>query len=165
MKEEQLREMIRKEILKKLDESPDGFSRSVRGVSGLSRARTGLERSFGKIDTAAISKLNRSQKVRLLTSLLSNVGITAQDFAAIKSQVGRNLADTIAPADESVNEDSALDARGEKLDKTQAFKQLIKVMGNKPSTAQADFVMDLIGKLGLDDSAKRKLRMKVKQIK
>ena len=163
MKEEQLREMIRKEILKKLDESPNGFSRSVRGVSGLSRAKTGLERSFGKIDTAAISKLNRSQKVRLLTSLLSNVGITAQDFAAIKSQVGRNLADTIAPADESVQEvaPSRVSMRmGQFQDE---FK---KQMKGKGAAQQMDLVINLVKDLdmkGNESTFIQKLRKALKQ--
>ena len=104
MKEKKLREMIRSQIKNTIKEDPDKFSRQIRGLGGLSRAKSGLDVALGKIDTDAIAKLNRSQKVRLLSTLLSNVGITAQDFAAIKSAVGRNLASTIAPADESVNE-------------------------------------------------------------
>ena len=164
MKEKELREIVRKQIVKKMNENPSRFSKQATGVRGLGTAKAGLDRSLAKIDTGAIAKLGRQQKIKLLTALLSNVGITAQDFASIKNIVGRNLADTIAPADEAMQE-NALDTRGEKLDKTQAFKQLVKVFGTKPASMQADFVMDLIGKLELDDSAKRKLRMKVKQLK
>ena len=42
---------------------------------------------------------------------------------------------------------------------------LKKALQSKPANQQAEFVMDLITKMGMDDSAKRKLRMKVKQIK
>jgi hypothetical protein len=162
MKEKQIREIVRNQIIKKMNEAPSRFSQDIGSVRGLSRAKSGLGKSLDKVDTSAISKLGRSQKIKLLTSLLSNVGITAQDFGAIKNAVGRNLAGTIAPADESIEEANALDARGDKLDKTQVFKQLVKVVNTKPASMQADFVMDLIGKLNLDDSAKRKLRMKVK---
>ena len=99
MKETKIRALVRNQIIKELDEQPD-----LRGIRGISKAKSGLQRSLGKIDTGAIAKLNKSQKIRLLTSLLSNVGITAQDFETIKNQVGRKLADTIAPADESIQE-------------------------------------------------------------
>jgi hypothetical protein len=104
MKEKELREIIRNQIIQKMNEEPSRFAKDVSGVRGLGRAKSGLDKSLSRIDTSAISKLGRSQKIKLLTSLLSNAGITAQDFAAIKNAVGRNLAGTIAPADESIQE-------------------------------------------------------------
>ena len=163
MKEHELRKLIRKQIVKELSEQQPSFAKSVRGVSGLSRARSGLTQSLGKIDTAAISKLNRSQKVRLLTSLLSNVGITAQDFAAIKSQVGRNLADTIAPADESIEEvaPSRVSMRmGQFQDE---FK---KQMKGKGAAQQMDLVINLVKDLdmkGNESTFIQKLRKALKQ--
>jgi hypothetical protein len=42
---------------------------------------------------------------------------------------------------------------------------LQKALASKPAGQQAEFVLGLIGKLGLNDTAKRKLRTQVKQLK
>ena len=54
--------------------------------------------------------------------------------------------------------------KGEKLDKTQAFQMLQRALSQKPSTMQADFVVDLINKFNLPDSAKRRLKMIIKNM-
>lgn len=59
---------------------------------------------------------------------------------------------------------SSLRDKGEKLDKTQAFQMLQRSLAQKPSTMQADFVVDLINKFNLDDSAKRRLKMIIKNM-
>lgn len=59
---------------------------------------------------------------------------------------------------------SALQSKGEKLDKTQAFQMLQRALSQKPSTMQADFVVDLINKFNLPDSAKRRLKMIIKNM-
>jgi hypothetical protein len=59
---------------------------------------------------------------------------------------------------------SALQTKGEKLDKTQAFQMLQRALSQKPSTMQADFVVDLINKFNLPDSAKRRLKMIIKNM-
>jgi hypothetical protein len=41
---------------------------------------------------------------------------------------------------------------------------LQKAVDNKPATQQADFVIDLINKFNLDDSAKRRLKMTIKNM-
>ena len=55
-----------------------------------------------------------------------------------------------------------LGARGEKVEKTQAYQMLVKAIDNKPATQQVAFVLDMLSKLPLDDSAKRMLKMKIK---
>jgi membrane protein involved in colicin uptake len=59
---------------------------------------------------------------------------------------------------------SSLQNKGEKLDKTQAFQMLQRALSQKPSTMQADFVVDLINKFNLPDSAKRRLKMIIKNM-
>ena len=180
MKEQQLREMIRAQIFKRLDEAPQKFSKSVGGAarSRLGRARQPLDLALSKIDVGRLSKLPRQQKVDLLIALLQSVGITARDFDAIRQRVSRGLADTIGPADESVNEalpdldnvgdasasgNRALDTKKEKLQKTQAFKMLSTQLANKSPKVQYDFVVSLLNDLPLDDTAKRMMKMKLRQ--
>ena len=59
---------------------------------------------------------------------------------------------------------SSLTNKGEKLDKTQAFQMLQRAVSQKPSTLQADFIVDLINKFNLSDSAKRRLKMIIKNM-
>ena len=142
MKETKIRALVRNQIIKELDEQPD-----LRGIRGISKAKSGLQRSLGKIDTGAIAKLNKSQKIRLLTSLLSNVGITAQDFETIKNQVGRKLADTIAPADESVEE---VTTPGRVDLRMGQFKdEFAKKMKGKSAQVQMDLIVNLVKDLDM----------------
>jgi hypothetical protein len=190
MKEKELRESIRKQIIKKLNEAPDRFSKQVGGAvrSRLGRARQPLDLALKKIDVSKLARLPRQQKVGLLISLLQSVGITASDFDAIRARVSRGLADTIAPADESVAEsvneaplpdldkasgaygggreelkNKALASKKEKLQKTQAFKMLSTQLANKSPKVQYDFVVSLLNDLPLDDTAKRMMKMKLRQ--
>ena len=93
MTEKDLREMIRTEILKKLNENPEAFSRTLGGTarSGLGRARQPIDTAFKKLDVDRLAKLPRQQKVNLLTSLLKSVGISSKDFNAIRARVSREL--------------------------------------------------------------------------
>ena len=103
MNEIQLRTLIRNQIIREMNENPSRFRGAQRSALG-GAGSTALDRALGKIDTTSIAKLGRTQKIKLLVQLLSNIGITAQDFSAIKGQVGQNLAGTIAPTDESIQE-------------------------------------------------------------
>lgn len=59
---------------------------------------------------------------------------------------------------------TSLYSKAEKVDKTQAFQMLQRAVAQKPSTMQADFVVDLINKFNLDDSAKRRLKMIIRNM-
>ena len=164
MKEKELRSVIRKHIIKEMNENPSRFSKQSSGVRGLGAARAGLERSLGKIDTDAIARLGRTQKIKLLTALLSNVGITAQDFSSIKNLVGRNLADTIAPADESV-EEATTPGRVD-LRMGQFKDEFKRKMRGKGAQQQMNLVVDLIKDLdmkGNESTFIQKLRKALKQ--
>ena len=93
MKEQELRNMIKEEILNRLNENPDAFSKTLGGASRskLGRAKQPLDMALSKIDVDRMSKLPRQQKVGLLISLLQSVGINSKDFAAIRQRVGRGL--------------------------------------------------------------------------
>ena len=62
-----------------------------------------------------------------------------------------------------VNENSALDNRLGKVDKTQAMKMLKQTLGTKSATVQTDFVLDLLNGLDLKGAAKQRLKMKIRQ--
>jgi len=64
---------------------------------------------------------------------------------------------------EGSNLSGALASRGEKLEKTQAFKMLMKAVEAKPTAQQVDFAIDFLSKLPLDDAGKRRLKMKIRQ--
>jgi len=106
MKEIKLREVIRKQIIKRLSEAPDSFTSKVgSSVSGkLGGAKAALNQGLKKIDVSRVSKLPRSQKINLLTALLQNVGVSAKDFEAIKSRVGRQLSSADNATEESIEE-------------------------------------------------------------
>jgi hypothetical protein len=175
MNENELRGVIRKQIRKVLSEAPR------LGAGGAE-----LERGLGKI-VGRTSRFTKRQRVQSVLPVLKKFNIEAGDLPYIKAalakmnkeaepeaEVEENYtaglddgdAGSMASSDagKSLGE-GALDSKGEKLEKSQAFQMLKKALDSKPANQQAEFVMDLIGKLGMNDGAKRKLRLKVKQIK
>jgi hypothetical protein len=57
----------------------------------------------------------------------------------------------------------ALANKQARLDKTQAFVQLKNVLATKPALQQVDYVIQLVNGLGLRDSAKKRLVMKLRK--
>tara|TARA_R100001591_G_C4301068_1_gene170363 strand:+ start:242 stop:796 length:555 start_codon:yes stop_codon:yes gene_type:complete len=57
----------------------------------------------------------------------------------------------------------ALATRKEKMEKTLAYRMLLKALEGRPATQQVDYVFDLLNALPLDDSAKQRIRMKFRQ--
>ena len=175
MNENELRGVIRKQIRKVLSEAPR------LGAGGAE-----LERGLGKI-SGRTSRFTKRQRVQSVLPVLKKFNIQAGDLPYIKAALAKM--DKEAKPEEEVEEnytaglddgdagsmasseagkslgEGALDSKGEKLEKTQAFQMLKKALNSKPANQQAEFVLDLITKMGMDDSAKRKLKMKVKQIK
>lgn len=173
MKEQELREMVRKQIVSMMNEAPDD---SFLGRVGSSvRARLGgrrqqLNKLLGDIDTVKLSRLPKTQKIDLISALMQQFGITSRDFGSMKGRVQRDLSKL--PVGESINELDmeapapekdlgSIGTRQDRLEKTQAFTQLTKALANKPDTVKTDFVMNLIGSLNLDDVEKKKLKRKI----
>jgi hypothetical protein len=176
MKNETLRKAIRLEIKRAMNEAPAGsflgqVGSRVRSTLG-GRGRQ-LDRILNMIDVDKLSRLPKNVKVDLLVALMQQIGISSREFAAIKSRAQRSLsgAETQSQADsmptESVNEEEmtgAIASRADKLSKTQAFANLKKALESQPATKQHEFVMNFLKGLPLDDAAKRKLRMTIKQL-
>ena len=167
MNENELRGVIRKQIRKVLSEAPR------LGAGGAE-----LERGLGKIG-GRTSRFSRRQRVQALLPVLKKFNVEVGDIPYIKAALAKMMkADAATAAEPEVEENytagvddgdatvnETLDSKGDKLEKTQAFQMLKKALQSKPANQQAEFVMDLITKMGMDDGAKRKLRLKVKQIK
>jgi hypothetical protein len=179
MNEKELRTVIRKQIKNVLSEAGPKL-----GAGG-----SEIERGLGKIG-GRTSRFTKRQRIQAVLPLLKKFNIQTGDLPLIKAALGKlYAADAAAAAEPEVEEnytagiddgdagsmasseagksleEGALDSKGEKLEKTQAFQMLKKALNSKPANQQAEFVLDLITKMGMDDSAKRKLKMKVKQIK
>jgi hypothetical protein len=165
MNENELRGVIRNQIRKVLSEAPR------LGAGGAE-----IERGLGKISKRT-SRFTKRQRVQALLPVLKKFNIQSDDIPYIKAalakmnkevepEVEENFTAGVDDGDASKSlGEGALDSKGEKLEKTQAFQMLKKALNSKPANQQAEFVLDLINKMGMDDSAKRKLKLKVKQIK
>jgi hypothetical protein len=174
MKNEILRKAIRLEIKRAMNEAPPG---SFLGQVG-SRVRSSLggrgrqlDRILNMIDVNKLARLPKNVKVDLLVALMQQIGISSRDFATIKTRAQRSLSGLEASAEtmptENINEEDmtgALASRAEKLANTQAFINLKKAIESQPATKQHEFVMNFLKGLPLDDAAKRKLRMTIKQL-
>ena len=166
--EKELRNEIRKHVRNILAESNgNSFIKNVGSQvrASLGGGRTMLDKALGGMDVERLSKLPRTQKVGLLTTLMKTFGITADELTSLRGQVARGLKADSQMEEAKLNEvefGGALASKGEKVEKTQAYQMLVKAIDNKPATQQVAFVLDMLSKLPLDDSAKRMLKMKIK---
>ena len=182
MNEQELRKMLRKEIKSVLSEGPSDIT-FLDKVGGSIRAKLGsnkqmLNKLLGGLNTDKLGALPQSQKVDLLVAIIGQFGLNAKDFNQVKARVSRKLG-LAEPASEPTSESklneleldapatdskvsAGLSQRSERVKDTVAFKQMVKMLENKPATEQANFVLELLQGLPLDESAKRMLRMRIK---
>tara|TARA_R100001126_G_scaffold39692_2_gene22080 strand:- start:1390 stop:1896 length:507 start_codon:yes stop_codon:yes gene_type:complete len=165
MKENELRGVIRKQIRKVLSEAPR------LGAGGAE-----LQRGLGKIGDRT-SRFTKRQRIQSVLPVLKKFNIQTSDLPLLKAALSKlYAADAAAAAEPEMEENytagvddgdaamnEALDSKGEKLEKTQAFQMLKRALGPKNANQQAEFVFDLIDKLGLDASAKQRIRMKAQR--
>ena len=167
MKETTLRNMIRKQIKESLKEAP--------------MARTAVGQKLGSVEKMSSVKmlkkaLGQGSPIQQAAGLLQVVQAISGNNPAVTKQLARMLMkkdyqagdmgkpDGAADRFESVDEaNAALDSKMGKVDKTQAMKMLKQTLGNKSATVQSDFVIDMLNGLGLKDSAKQRLKMKLRQ--
>jgi len=172
MKETTLRNMIRKQIKESLKEAP--------------MARTAVGQKLGSVEKMSSVKmlkkaLGQGSPIQQAAGLLQVVQAISGNNPAVTKQLARMLmkkgsldgdmgkpagaADKFESVDEDValDENAALDSKMSKVDKTQAMKMLKQTLGNKSATVQSDFVIDMLNGLGLKDSAKQRLKMKLRQ--
>ena len=179
MTEKQLREAIRKEIRSQISEADTDFLTKIGSNlrSKLGSAKTQLNVGLGKIDPKRIANMTPEQKAELTAQLTQQLGLTAKDFNTIKQRIARKLgaAEKLTTTESIINEldmdtdtapeskvSSGLSQRSERVKDTVAFKQMVKMLENKPATEQANFVLELLQGLPLDEAAKRMLRMRIK---
>lgn len=170
MKESELRAIIREHIKRTLKEAGPSL-----GAGGEELVR-GAEKVSGRV-----AKLTKRQRIQSVIPLLQKFGITSADLPMIKAVLAKMSVPEPEPkAEPEVEEnytagvddgaagdslaEGALDSKSEKLDKTQAWNMLKKAVDTKPASQQADFIVDLINKFNLDDSAKRRLKMQIKNM-
>ena len=166
MKETTLRNMIRKQIKESLKEAP--------------MARTAVGQKLGSVEKMSSVKmlkkaLGQGSPIQQAAGLLQVVQAISGNNPAVTKQLARMLMkkdyqpgdmgkpDAAAGLGESVDENTALDSKMSKVDKTQAMKMLKQTLGNKSATVQSDFVIDMLNGLGLKDGAKQRLKMKLRQ--
>ena len=187
MKEQEIREMVRKQIIGMINEAPND---SFLGRVGSSvRARLGgrrqqLNKLLADIDTVRLARLPKGQKIELIVALMQQFGITSRDFGAIKARVQKDLSaatdatqdmptesidearpDAVAepPAGLGANVKGTLSTRGARVEKTQAFKQLQNAIEQQPANKQVDFVLSMLQQFNIKPAAKTKLRMRIRQ--
>jgi hypothetical protein len=178
MKESELRAIIREHVKKTLKEAGPSL-----GAGGAELSR-GAEKVSGRV-----ARLSKRQRLKAVIPVLQKFGITSGDLPMIKAMISKANADAAAAKAEAEAEaeseaeveenytagvddgdagnsikEGSLDTRSAKLDKTQAFKMLQKAVDTKPASMQADFIVDLINKFNLDDSAKRRLKMQIRNM-
>ena len=167
MKETTLRNMIKKQIKESLKEAP--------------MARTAVGQKLGSVEKMAGVKmlkkaLDQGSPIQQAAGLLQVVQAISGNNPAVTKQLARMLMkkdyqagdmgkpDGAADRFESVDEaNAALDNKMGRVDKTQAMKMLKQTLSNKSATIQSDFVIDMLNGLGLKDSAKQRLKMKLRQ--
>ena len=166
MKETTLRNMIRKQIKESLKEAPMakasvgsklGSIEKLAGVKMLKKALgqgTPVQQAAGLLQVVqAISGDNPAVAKQLSRMLMKKDSLSGKPVGAA------DLFDSIEEAEVS----SALASKSARVDKTQAMQMLKKTLGTKPATQQTDFVIDMINNLGLKDSAKKRLLLKMRQ--
>ena len=174
MKENKLREMIRKQIKTSLQEAPD-MARGqvdtslgrVEKMAGVKMLKKALDQGSPQQQAAGLLKVvqtisgNNPLVGKMLARMLMKGGISAPEAPVSEDAYTAGVDD--GAAGDSLEENKALDNRMGKVDKTQAMKMLKQQLGTKPATVQTDFVLDLINGLGLKDAAKQRLKMKIRQ--
>tara|TARA_R110001592_G_scaffold355122_1_gene655413 strand:- start:73 stop:591 length:519 start_codon:yes stop_codon:yes gene_type:complete len=169
MKETTLRNMIRKQIKESLKEAPIakaavgsklGSVEKMAGVKMLKKALgqgSPIQQAAGLLQVVqSISGNNPAVAKQLSRMLMKKDSLSGDmDTPAVASE-------NFAPVEEA-EVSSALSSKMGRVDKTQAMQMMKKTLATKPATQQTDFVIDMINNLGLKDSAKKRLILKMRQ--
>ncbi len=179
MKENTLRKMIRTQIKSSLKEAPMartavgtklGSVEKMAGVKMLKKALgqgTPAQQAAGLLQVVQSISGDNPTTGKMLARMLMKGGIAAPEVTPepVPENYTPGVDDGIAQSNEAGNsvEEGALDSRLGKVDSTQAMKMLKKTLSTKPSTQQVDFVIGMINGLGLKDSAKKRLLLKMRK--
>ena len=149
-------------VLQKFGIQPNDLSLVKIELSKASKQTSVQQASVDKAEDDAEEKAKADAEEKAKADAEETPEKTEEQYTA---GVDDNVAGKSFKRSKSMQENlSSLRDKGEKLDKTQAFQMLQRAVAQKPSTMQADFVVDLINKFNLDDSAKRRLKMIIKNM-
>jgi len=175
MKENVLRDMIRKQIKSSLKEAPDmaraavgsslGRVEKMAGVKMLKKALgagSPQQQAAGLLKVVQTISGDNPTTGKMLARMLMKGGISTDMPEEPVSEDAFTAGVDDGDATE-VNENSALDNRMGKVDKTQAMKMLKATLGTKSATVQTDFVLNMLNGLDLKSAAKQRLKMKIRQ--
>ena len=172
MKENVLRDMIRKQIKSSLTESPMaraavgtklGSIEKMAGVKMLKKALgqgTPAQQAAGLLQVVQSISGSNPQTGKMLARMLMKGGIATPEAAPEAAPVEESSPNF---AVQEAEMSSALSSKMGRVDKTQAMTTLKKTLSTKPATQQVDFVIALIQGLDLKDSAKKRLLLKMRQ--
>jgi hypothetical protein len=162
MKENLLRAMIKKQIKSSLKEA------DLTGVRG--QVGTGLEKVERMASVKMLKKaLGQGSPDQQASGLLKVIQAISGDSQIVAKKLARMLMQSGLAAEEPAPEpteeavSSSLKARQDRLDKTQAFDMLKKMLATKPATQQTDYVIDLVNKLDLKSGAKTRLLQQMRK--
>ena len=170
MKEKVLRSMIRKQIKSSLNEAPArsavgtslGRVEKMAGVKMLKKALgqgSPAQQAGGLLQVVQTISGQNPTVAKMLARMLMKQGLGTKDVSEETYTAGVDD----GAAGESLEENTALDTKMGKVDKTQAMKMLKTTLATKSANIQSDFVMNFLNNLGLKDAAKQRLKMKIKQ--
>ena len=176
MKEKLLREMIRKQIKSSLSEAApkaavDTSLGKVEKLAGVKMLKNALGQGTPKQQAAGLYKVvqaisgDNPMVAKTLARMLMKGGIAAAETTpeAPVSEDAYTAGVDDGLATDNVEENKALAAKQQRVDKTQAMIQLKNQLGNKSASVQSDFVMSLLNGLDLKSAAKQRLKMKIRQ--
>jgi len=168
MKENLLRGMIRKQIKSSLNEFSTGARSTVQSTLGRVEKMAGVkmlkkalgqgsaqQQAAGLLQVVKAISGDDQQVGKLLGRMLMKTGSIAAPEAPVAEEGYTAGVDDSKTVEEKVSK--SLQAKSDKVDKTQAMKMLKQALGNKSAQQQTDFVSDLIKKLELKDSAEKRL--------
>lgn len=157
MKEDILRNMIRKQIKSSLKEAVPGD------------ARAQVTKTLGRVEKMAGVKmlkkaLGQGGPQQQASGLLAVVNAISDENPQTAKMLARMLLKgTEGNTEAPVEENKALAARMGKLDNTQQMKMLKQALGSKSANDQSNFVLDLLKGLDLKKAAKNRLFLQMRK--
>mgnify|MGYP001244927460 CR=1 FL=1 len=157
MKENVLREMIRKQIKSSLKEAP---------VSATARVGSTLDRVEKMAGVKMLKKaLGAGTPQQQASGLLAVVKAISGDSPQTAKMLARMLmkGEPSAAPEASVEENRALGTRMGKLDATQQMKMLKQALSTKSASDQSNFILDLLKGFDLKKAAKNRLFLQMRK--
>ena len=172
MKEDVLRSMIRKQIKSSLKEAAPlsqvsttlGRVEKMAGVKMLKKALdkgSAQQQASGLLSVVNTISGNNPQVAKLLARMLMKG--SPSDPVSPEAPVAEYTAGVDDGSTVEEAKGSALQKRGDRVDKTQAMKMLKQALGTKSATDQANFVINMLKGLDLKDAAKNRMFLKMRK--